>query len=391
MLSPEENELLTRVGPGTPCGELFRRYWLPIAPVSDRSDRTPTTHVRVLGEDLVLFRDAIGKIGLLGDHCSHRGASLLYGRVEERGIACAYHGWLYDVDGNCLETPAEPHDSRLHRTVKHPAYPVQEQYGLYWAYLGPRPAPVLPRWDIADFGPVFPTGAQRFDCNWLQGMENHMDQAHVFILHQDSAQRGVAGMSTARGRIDSLQTLEYAEEPFGIRRRQRHASGYDDVDLMIFPNAQRTYNHIGVRVPIDDHHMVRYSVWVDVGDVPGAARPGRHPGDLNGGAELRRGIWPTKSPADAVYPVATYRMDGVQAQDLMALETQGAIADRTQERLATSDRGILLYREVLKREIEKVRRGVDPVGVIRDPDVPPINTYFGQWLAMVQRFPPQPR
>src|SRR5207253_7728773 len=142
--------------------------------------------------------------------------------------------------------------------------PVREQYGLYWAYLGPPPAPVLPRWDIASFGSVQPTGAQRFDCNWLQGMENHMDQAHIFILHQNTAQRGTEGMNTARGRIDSLKTLEYTEVPVGIRRRQTHTSGYDDIDLLIFPNAQRTYNTIGVRVPIDDTHMVRYSVWVNV-------------------------------------------------------------------------------------------------------------------------------
>jgi len=386
----EENDLLTRVGPGTPCGELLRRYWHPIALLQDVDEESPTKYVRVLGEDLALFRDKHGRVGLLGDHCSHRGASLLYGRVEERGIACAYHGWLYDVEGNCLETPAEPADSRFYLTVKHRAYPVREQYGLYWAYLGPPPAPVLPRWDIASFGSVQPTGAQRFDCNWLQGMENHMDQAHIFILHQNTAQRGMDGMSTARGRIDSLKTLEYTEVPFGIRRRQTHTSGYDDIDLLIFPNAQRTYNHIGVRVPIDDTHMVRYSVWVDVelGGVPVGNPSGKQPGDLNGGLELRQGLWPTKNPPDAIYPAAEYRMDGVQAQDLMALETQGAIADRTGERLASSDRGIVLYRDILKREIEKVQRGLDPIGVIRDPGQPPINTYIENWIDISHRFPP---
>src|SRR4051812_2371407 len=106
VLTVEENELLTQVGPGTPCGELFRRYWQPVGMVSDLSDQKPTAYVRVLGEDLVLFRDKSGNVGLLADHCSHRGASLLYGRVEERGIACAYHGWLYDTKGNCIETPA---------------------------------------------------------------------------------------------------------------------------------------------------------------------------------------------------------------------------------------------------------------------------------------------
>src|SRR5436190_6163651 len=139
MLTHEENELLTRVGPGTPCGELFRRYWLPVGFPPDLTDENPTKHVRILGEDLVLFRDKSGRVGLLADHCPHRGASLLYGRVEERGIACAYHGWLYDTAGNCLETPAEPADSMFYLTVKHRAYPVQKYFGLYWAYLGPEP------------------------------------------------------------------------------------------------------------------------------------------------------------------------------------------------------------------------------------------------------------
>src|SRR2546427_1575996 len=148
MLSPEENELLTRIGPGTPAGNLLRHYWYPIAPVPELSETRPTRFVRLLGEDLVLFRDKSGNLGLVGDHCPHRGASLLYGRVEERGIACAYHGWLYDTRGNCLETPAEPDGSMLHLTVKQRAYPVQTFVGLYWAYLGPLPAPLIPHYDI---------------------------------------------------------------------------------------------------------------------------------------------------------------------------------------------------------------------------------------------------
>src|SRR5438105_4988247 len=148
MLTKEENERLTRVGPGTPGGELLRRYWHPIAIAAELSEASPTKFVRVLGEDLVLFLDKSGNVGLIQDHCAHRGASLLYGRVEERGISCAYHGWLYDTDGNCLETPAEPAGSMFHLTVKMRAYPVQKVIGMYWAYLGPLPAPELPRFDI---------------------------------------------------------------------------------------------------------------------------------------------------------------------------------------------------------------------------------------------------
>ncbi|HZT07072.1 MAG TPA: Rieske 2Fe-2S domain-containing protein [Chloroflexota bacterium] len=387
MLTAEENERLTRIGPGTPCGELFRRYWQPVAMLSELSDASPTKHVRVLGEDLVLFRDRCGRVGLLADHCAHRGASLLYGRVEERGIACAYHGWLYDIAGNCLETPAEPADSRFHLTVKQRAYPVRAQYGLFWAYMGPAPAPSLMKWDLGEAGPLTISGPQYFDCNWLQGMENHMDQSHVFILHQESASRGIEGLNTARGRIDFLDGLEYREVPFGIKRKQVHKSGYVDTDLMIFPNIQRTYDHIGIRVPIDDTHMLRYTVHVDL--KLHAPLDGEPVGDGDKTIRFQPG-WPrSKTPTDAIHPVARYAMNGVQPQDLMALETQGPIADRVTERLATSDRGIVLYREILKREIDKVARGLDPIGIVRDPDPAPIDTDLQTWLEMTRRFPPQ--
>src|SRR3989454_3728213 len=145
FLTEEENRKLTQVGPGTPGGDLLRRYWHPVAGLHQLTDEAPTAHVRLLGEDLVLFRDKSGNVGLLADHCSHRGASLLYGCVEERGIACAYHGWLYDTNGNCLETPAEPANSKFHLTVKHRAYPVERLMGLYWAYMGPPPVPPIRR------------------------------------------------------------------------------------------------------------------------------------------------------------------------------------------------------------------------------------------------------
>src|SRR5436305_6493831 len=144
MLTKEENERLTRVGPGTPGGELLRRYWQPVGGLNELTEESPTKFVRILGEDLVLFRDKKDNVGLLADHCSHRGASLLYGRVEERGISCAYHGWLYDTSGNCLECPAEPAGSMFHLTVKQRAYRAQLLCGLYWAYLGPDPAPFIP-------------------------------------------------------------------------------------------------------------------------------------------------------------------------------------------------------------------------------------------------------
>src|SRR5437870_10468075 len=177
MLTREENALLTRVGPGAPAGELLRRYWHPVAVARELTDESPTKFVRLLGEDLVLFKDKSGNVGLIADHCVHRGASLLYGRPEERGIACAYHGWLYDTAGNCLETPAEPADSKFHLTVKLKAYPVERFAGILWTYMGPLPAPVMPRFDVLARTDgrrkitVFPN----LDCNWFAAAENAFD------------------------------------------------------------------------------------------------------------------------------------------------------------------------------------------------------------------------
>src|SRR6476620_7728322 len=148
MLTKEENETLTRVGPGTPAGELLRRYWLPVGIARELTPENPTQVVRILGETLVLFRDKSGNIGLLDDRCPHRGASLSYGRCEERGISCAYHGWLYNTKGECLEAPAEAGESKFHLTVKHKSYPVQQLCGLLWAYMGPKAAPIVPNFDI---------------------------------------------------------------------------------------------------------------------------------------------------------------------------------------------------------------------------------------------------
>src|ERR1700730_8871521 len=147
MLTREENELMTRVGPGTPGGDLLRRYWYPVAIAQELTSEQPTKFVRLLGENLVLFRDKLGRVGLIGDRCAHRGVSLCYGRVEERGISCAYHGWLYDTDGNILETPPERNDAIIN-SVKQTAYPVRKFSGMYSTYLGPDPAPLLAPYDL---------------------------------------------------------------------------------------------------------------------------------------------------------------------------------------------------------------------------------------------------
>lgn len=191
--APSSNATLAQVGAGTPMGELLRRYWHPIGLAADATD-TPSK-VRVLGEDLILFRDKGGRPGLVYPHCAHRGTSLYYGKVEERGIRCCYHGWLFDVQGHCVEQPCEPELGRARGKVRQPWYPVQEHYGLIWAYLGPADKkPVLPRYEAlerldegelleANDASIGGGGPAIVPCNWLQHYENLVDPFHVVVLH----------------------------------------------------------------------------------------------------------------------------------------------------------------------------------------------------------------
>jgi 5,5'-dehydrodivanillate O-demethylase len=364
MLTREENELLCRVGSGTPAGELLRRYWQPVAVAGELNGENPTKFVRILGEDLVLFQDKSGRVGLIADRCSHRGASLLYGRVEERGIACPYHGWLYDTEGRCLETPAEPSGSNLRLTIKHPAYPVQKFIGLYWAYLGPLPAPLIPNYDVwaRRDGKRTIVIQPQLDCNWFQAMENSVDPAHLQILHQDTAKsmsrRKSAG--STKGFINDVEEFEFYELPYGIMKKRVYKSGLIDEHPLIFPNINREGNTTQIRVPIDDTHTWHIFIRFD-------------PTEDGGLLEEKEDtpvekLKPYKEPPQALHPIARFRTDLVMAQDHMTWETQGPIADRSRERLATSDQGVVMLRAIVKREIAKVQRGLDPMGIIRGPE-----------------------
>jgi 5,5'-dehydrodivanillate O-demethylase len=379
MLTRQENDLLTRVGPGTPGGELLRRYWLPVAVAQELSDERPTKFVRVLGEDLVLFKDKSGRIGLLADHCMHRGASLVYGRVEERGIACAYHGWLYDGEGNILETPPERNDA-ICRNVKIKAYPVQKFVGLIWTYLGPPPAPVIPKYDVW----MRKDGRRRIyvqpqlDCNWVQAMENSADPAHLQILHQNTANGGRIPSSTTRGFIDDIERVEFAIEPYGImKRRFRRDGAPGEAHPLIFPNILRQGDATQIRVPMDDTHtrifFIRFTPTED-----GSLKEEDDPP-----VEY---VKPYKSPPGALHPYVWFDMNHqVQAQDHMAWETQGPIADRTAEHLATSDQGVAIYRKLLKESIECIQQGLDPFGLIRNPDHEMIDTNLDESLEQMKR------
>ena len=232
MLTAVDNELMTRVGPGTPGGDLLRRYWHPIA-AAQQLDKNPVRKVKILGEELALYRDRSGALGLLGLRCPHRLMSLEYGIPEEEGLRCGYHGWMFNEEGRCIETPLEPPDSTFKEKVEALHYPVQEMGGLVWAYLGPEPAPLLPRWDLF----VRPGGfrqivAHHLPCNWLQVMENRGDLGHATYLHGRLAQYALE----RQGRLTDDSRARY-----NVTMRQQR----DRLDRGVFTKYQPVWNQFG--------------------------------------------------------------------------------------------------------------------------------------------------
>jgi 5,5'-dehydrodivanillate O-demethylase oxygenase subunit len=369
----EQNERLTRYGRGTPCGELFRRYWWPVAVVSELTGECPTKHVRIMAEDLVLFRTTSGQVGLIQDHCAHRGASLLYGRVEERGIACAYHGWLYDTEGAVLECPAEPASSQFYRTVRATAYPVREHLGLYWTYMGPAPVPLLPTCGLAPEWGVVAVEVEEgpgMHCNWLQIVENFVDGLHFPILHQELAAHrwpdAPVLTDTTRGYIDLYASNDYWEESWGIMRKATYTieTARDltvgDSDAHIFPHIRRHRHEVIIRVPVDDTTTTNFDIYPT----------------MDGGPDQPVEHWVNDSHIDVLKALnGRHRIDNVNLggrmmpvpfQDRMMMEGQGPISPREKWRTATSDGGLVLLHQMLMREMEKVERGLDPIGVTRD-------------------------
>src|SRR4051794_9444626 len=239
MLAEDENELLTRTAPGSPGGALLRCYWQPVALAEELPPGGAPLPVQVLGEELVLFRDDQDRPGLLGLHCSHRGADLSYGRVEAGGLRCLYHGWLYDAAGRCLEQPGEPADSTFGQRVRHPAYPCRETAGLIFAYLGPGDPPLLPAYEALTV-----PDAHRFvtkyyhECNYLQGNEGEIDPVHTSYLHRqmlgsegERGYRGVAGAGVSQMSLyarDVAPRIEIEETDYGVRDYNLPGNGSRD-------------------------------------------------------------------------------------------------------------------------------------------------------------------
>ena len=382
MLTREENELLTQVGRGTPCGELLRRYWHPVAAAAELTDDKPIRPVKMLGEELVVYRDKRGKYGLVGEHCPHRLASLAYGRVDEEGIRCRYHGWKFEASGRCLEQPAEPAGSTFKDRIKHVAYPVQYLGGLIYGYLGPPPAPLLPRWDVLvwEHGRRWIVKESVIDCNWLQPMENSVDPSHLFWLHGDT-ERYVPAVKTY------AESYEFVRFEYGIRKRRTTlpqatggAPAVDDHPLL-FPTILRHVapfnegsghrHNLQIRVPVDDFHTQVFRV--NFLPMDSETSPENAPVPLRF-VQLKTG------PRE-------YKMNMIPAQDSMAWETQGPRTDRAQEHLGAGDEGIIELRKLLREQIERVQQGLEPIGVIRDSeknrliDLGVINERIGLYAA----------
>jgi 5,5'-dehydrodivanillate O-demethylase len=365
VLSHEENEMLTRVGMGTPGGEMLRRYWQPIAAAAELTDDKPLMKLRILGEDLVLFRGTDGTYGLVGEQCPHRFASLAYGRVEENCIRCPYHGWKFDAQGQCAEMPAEPNSTAFAATKVHKAYPVEMLGGMLFAYMGPGPVPALPRWDVLawEYGRRWIRKFVVLNCNWLQAMENSVDPSHLYWLHGSSAH-------LAKVMDHYAEQHDFIPFEYGIMKRRTtqagKAKGKVDQHPLLFPNilrhvaktkdGLRRRHNLQCRIPMDDTHtqiiICNFEPDPDVEALTGADVPLEHFNfrDGKGG----------------------FRMDEVPAQDAMAWETQGPIMDRTRERLGSADKGLVAYRRMVKEQIEVVQKGGTPLGVMAEGKAPSI-------------------
>jgi nitrite reductase/ring-hydroxylating ferredoxin subunit len=355
------NARLTEVRRGTPMGELLRRYWHPVGLVSDAT-ATPR-RVWALGEELILFRTKEGRPGLVHPRCAHRGSSLFFGKVDERGIRCCYHGWLYDVEGRCLEQPCEPGGGVSRRVVRQPWYPVMERYGLVFAYMGPpERKPLLPKYDIleeldagewieADDTSIGGAGSAVIPCNWLQHFENVVDPFHVPVLHgsfsgpqfvaQMAALPDVRFLLTARG----IMSVQVRPMPDGHHFRRQTEAVFPTLRVVPSPRigGYRRAESIGWVLPLDDTHFRIYVA----GRVTESGQLSKMKSTFNGKQ------WADLSAEEH------QQFPG----DFEAQVSQGPITLHSEEHLATTDRGIAMLRRLFEKQLAAVEDGQDPTGV----------------------------
>jgi phthalate 4,5-dioxygenase oxygenase subunit len=362
-------------------GQLMRRYWIPALlseeiPVADGAP----ARVRLLGEDLVAFRDSNGRVGLLGEHCAHRGTSLFFGRNEECGLRCIYHGWKYDVDGNVLETPAEPAESDFRKKLRHTAYPCQETAGIIFAYMGPvEKMPLLPRYEWLELAEAQLCPVKSFlECNYLPGIEGDFDSSHTTFLHNNNIQ------NAKRLKRDGAPTLEAEDTSYGMRAISIRKFGTEQIYVRTSPYIMPSFSIVpgpptakfeeddlrGFRfwVPIDDS-----STWLYILNMR------KQPFDDAERKSLRSWVesdYRRKRNLHNDYLIdrelqRTNLYSGIQSvnaaeQDGCATETMGPIYDRSKEHLGYSDKTIIALRKMLLNAVSDLRRGKEPPHMVRD-------------------------
>jgi 5,5'-dehydrodivanillate O-demethylase len=386
---------IAHVGPGTPAGEWFRRYWLVVGTTRDLYDIPQA--VRVLGEDLVLFRDPEGRLGLIGRSCPHRGTSLEYGDIEDGGIRCPYHGWLFNVHGQCLEMPGEPRGSKFPERVKHLAYPVRELGGLIFAYMGPDRDHSLPR-----YSPLMDRGGQRniepvrhCDYSWFNFFENSADPVHVCVLHRHAGY-GQQSWGNHFFSYRDMPHFEFVEMDYGMKvvmTKPGPTPGTEFVDEMSlalpsiiqvgdteFVHAKMDAvslmtqgsqcEHMLFLTPNDDHHFMIFTVDNYTGPVPNFF-------------ERLKQMRATEIPSQEIkeYDKRKYMpyKGNIRQEDLMTQGTQGLLGER-QEQLGASDRGVIKFRKIVMEAIETSNRGGTPKMVLpkeRAQDVIRLDTAVG--------------
>jgi nitrite reductase/ring-hydroxylating ferredoxin subunit len=390
MLSKEDNDLLTHTGPGTPGGALLRRYWQPIAVANEMKLGAAPLPIRIMSEDLVLFRDKGGELGLIGLRCPHRGVDLSYGRIESGGLRCLYHGWLFDRHGNCLDQPAEPERRRFQDKIRHKAYPVREKGGVIFAYMGPGEPPCIPNYDFLTVPEEYRLHFRVLQrCNWLQALEGSIDPSHVAFLH-GVFDLGIAVANRASGEVrdpfkeDPHPHIETELTEFGFRLHCLHTLKDDRCFLRVtnftFPNsaiivgvesAQPSAGGFSGRwyVPVDDNTHYRFEL-IHTKNEPldkslYIAQRDREVGQDN---------VPFRNAANRYFQdraeMETQTFSGLgrnfTAQDLFAIEAQGAIQDRTSEHLGSTDLAVTAMRQALLRGIRDMAAGKQPPNIVTD-------------------------
>lgn len=393
MMSQEQNDLITRIGPGAPAGKLMRKYWQPAALIEELEGARPIKPLRLLGQDLVLFRDETGRYGLIDRDCPHRGADLAFGRLENGGLRCAFHGWLFDADGKCLETPAEPVNSRLCEGIRQRAYPVTEKAGILWAYLGEDAPPAFPELDCFTAPGAYTFAFKGlFECNWLQALEVGIDPAHASFLHRFFEDEDT---STAYGRqfrgasagsdlpmtkilreydrpIINVESTEYGMRLIALRQLDDERT-HVRVTNQLFPHGfvipmSTEMTITQWHVPVDDENCYWYAIFTSYSA----------PVDKNKMREQRLELYELPHYRSRRNRANDYGFDAkeqaaetytgmgadINVHDQWAVESMGPIQDRTREHLGQSDKAIVQYRRLLRQEIDKVAKGETPLLVL---------------------------